>query len=62
MYHCTHLLFLANLVEQVCLGPPTEDPLLIIIGREETDHTPWNHSAKVEQGSPQFINLAQAEK
>ena len=62
MCHYTHLLFLSNLVEQVCLSPLTEDPLLIIIGREEADHTPGNHSAKVEQGSPQFINLAQAEK
>ena len=45
---CAHLLFLANLVEQVYLSPPAVDPLLIVIGGEEADHTPWNHSAKVE--------------
>lgn len=54
----SHFLFLADLVEQVCLGPPAVDPLLIVVGGEETDHTPWNHSAKVEQGSSQFINLS----
>ena len=52
-----HLFLGVDLVQAACGSPVGVEPLLILVRRKETDHTPWNHVTQVEDSSAQLIHL-----